>query len=157
MQRASNIPSQSRPDRAAALFQLVFTCFTYERLAFQRLLSVCFEAPQAFSKIFPSRHHAAPGLKRENYTENSRQNRPQYVRHRAAPGLRRERLTGNSWPWNSGCVRSDCERILELLSILPKNQGAKARRRLLAEGELRRRTVRFPQRRSRMLRSSYIL
>ncbi len=51
--------------------RLVFTCFTYERLAFQRLLSVCFEAPQAFSKIFPSRHHAAPGLKRENYTENS--------------------------------------------------------------------------------------
>jgi len=56
--------------------RLVFTCFTYERLAFQRLLSVCFEAPQAFSKIFPSRHHAAPGLKRENYTENSRQNLP---------------------------------------------------------------------------------
>ena len=50
----------------------------------------------------------------------------------------------------------DCGGMLECLGILLHRQGCEAQRRLLAEGELGRRSVRVRKRKCRMPRDSYI-
>ena len=58
---------------------------------------------------------------------------------------------------NLPCFGCDCGRILESAGILLLRQGCEAQRRLLAEGELGRRSVRLRQRKCRMPVDSYIL
>ena len=65
------------------------------------------------------------------------------------------RLSGNSWMNMPAVPDCDCGGMLECLGILRHRQGCEAQRRLLAEGELGRRSVRVRKRKCRMPRDSY--